>query len=286
VKQKAPLTDYRDVLEACSKNKLDVVLVGGSAVSVWVEHYKAKLADRAPVTTKDLDLFGGEYEGRVLADSLGGKFIRNPRKGGLTNVIGRVILDEEDPMASRIVDILWDIRGVSDRDLKDEALTAYIPAIGIDLKVASPISLLAAKSANLANLEQDGRNDLAQLHALMSLLPLHLSDEKLTSSARAMEGLEEVIKISLSGTGMEVRKQHNICFPRLVRNCLSSISVKDNAKWMQFTEKRVPHWLSALRKKDGKLGINLPYPAFDTTKIGESRTASSGLMDKQVRDFD
>ena len=77
------LSDYVDVLAAVGEADLDLIMVGGNAVSFYAEKYRltcSELNSLLPVLSKDTDWLGSVEAGMKLANRLQANWKQNPRK--------------------------------------------------------------------------------------------------------------------------------------------------------------------------------------------------------------
>ena len=90
------LSDYVDVLTAVGEADLDLIMVGGNAVSFYTEKYRltcSELNPLLPVLSKDSDWLGSVKTGMKLANRLQANWKQNPRKGGMLGLsLGHVEL--------------------------------------------------------------------------------------------------------------------------------------------------------------------------------------------------
>jgi hypothetical protein len=90
------LSDYVDVLAAVGEADLDLIMVGGNAVSFYAEKYRltcSELNPLLPVLSKDTDWLGSVEAGMKLANRLQANWKQNPRKGGMLGLsLGHVEL--------------------------------------------------------------------------------------------------------------------------------------------------------------------------------------------------
>lgn len=243
------LGDFSDVLEICDRENLGAVLVGGSAVACWCLYYRDQIAGLTPNTTKDLDLLGEPETALRLAQLLGGEFIPSPRKGGASNVIGRILLDGRDhPLKSRrMLEFLWSVRGASSEVIAEGAISLPIqlPSRPVfRVRVIDPVTLLEAKLANVVEIEQSERNDLDHLHSVMRIVPRFLLDFYSGKDRKRL--LERVLRIGLSNHSRRARRHVGIRFEVMVGD-FTKISADANTPLEQsFLSKRLPRWLDEL----------------------------------------
>ena len=80
------LGDYISVLAVIDTANLDLILVGGHAVSVYAHKYRPKcpeLERYLPFRSKDADWIGTIDVGLRLAAALGSQWKQDPTKGGM-----------------------------------------------------------------------------------------------------------------------------------------------------------------------------------------------------------
>jgi hypothetical protein len=143
------------VFRAIKLADLDVVLVGGHAVSF----YAVKYADRCPellryfpLLSKDADLIGTVNDGLRLAAALRLEWQRNPRKGGMQGLsLGQINLPE--PPGAKL-EILGKILGADAKTIRESALNESRGDIKI--RVIHPLLLYQTKGINLAGIAQKG----------------------------------------------------------------------------------------------------------------------------------
>jgi len=284
------LSEFEDVLVACSSAEHKPILVAGAAVAFWAYRYfneSPKLRELAPFTTKDLDFLGGAVQALAVGESLGARFIQNPRKGGPTNVVGRLLLDPSKPLEERrLVEFLWSIRGASEEDIRKNSVTLAIEIKDrqYDLSVANPVTLLECKATNAAELDQAERKDVPQLRALMAVLPSFVNDSDFCRGKDKLRFLERVLRLSTSGIGTEIRQRHSVDFAPCVIECIESMPALDLAAARAFVEKRLPQWQQQLRAIDTKLGIKAAYPALPEISSGNlAGAAPAGITPAPFR---
>jgi hypothetical protein len=166
------LGDYIPVLAAIDNAKLDLILVGGHAVSVYAHKYRPKcpeLERYLPFRSKDADWLGSITLGMRLASSLGSEWKRNPTKGGMRGLsLGHIPLPG---VAGAKVEILGKILG-ADTDIIRK--TTYVESYrGHRYKVINPFLLYETKGSNLVRIPQQretGARSDAKQFAIMGLV--------------------------------------------------------------------------------------------------------------------
>ena len=147
------LSDYVDVLAAVGEADLDLIMVGGNAVSFYAEKYRltcSELNPLLPVLSKDTDWLGSVEAGMKLANRLQANWKQNPRKGGMLGLsLGHVELPGRPEVK---VEILGHILGADSQKVRETALSENYE--GHRFRVISPFLLYEAKGTNLVRIPQ------------------------------------------------------------------------------------------------------------------------------------
>ena len=147
------LSDYVDVLAAVGEADLDLIMVGGNAVSFYAEKYRltcSELNSLLPVLSKDTDWLGSVEAGMKLASRLKANWKQNPRKGGMLGLsLGHVELPGRPEVK---VEILGHILGADSQKVRETALSENYE--GHRFRVISPFLLYEAKGTNLVRIPQ------------------------------------------------------------------------------------------------------------------------------------
>ncbi len=161
-------TDFARLLAT----KEPVLLVGGQAVNLWALYYKERTTDLAPFVSRDADVLGDRETLKELAKLGGTKPQFFPMKPP-GNEIGVVIVNDSlgVPM---LIEVLRYVRGATNEELKNPEYTMTVGETRV--RVPGPIVLLRAKIANLAEIDQTGRQDGRHVAVLSRLMPAYLED--------------------------------------------------------------------------------------------------------------
>ncbi|HEY4301271.1 MAG TPA: hypothetical protein VGM73_10380 [Candidatus Didemnitutus sp.] len=164
--------------------KEPVLLVGGQAVNVWAMYYATRTATLAPFVSRDVDVLGDRETLEALGKLAGAKPQFFPVKPP-TNEIGVVIAKDRHGLPL-LIEVLRYVHGVSNEELREPV---YTVALGeTHVQVPSPIALLQAKIANVADIAQTGRQDARHVVILNHVLPAYLEDlQKAVIEARMEE---------------------------------------------------------------------------------------------------
>jgi hypothetical protein len=172
------------VFLAIERANLDVILVGGHAVSFYAANYSDRCPDLLryfPLRSKDADWIGTIDDGMRLASALRLDWRRNPRKGGMQGLsLGRI--DLQDPPGGKI-EILGNILGADGNEVRETAVTES--ARGFTIRLINPFLLYETKGINLVRIPQRGpateRQDAKQF-VVMGIIITALLREMATTS--------------------------------------------------------------------------------------------------------
>lgn len=214
-----------------------VLLVGGQAVNLWALYYDSRTSDFAPFVSRDVDVLGDRETLELLGRIAGKKPRVFPLKPP-SNEVGVIIAQtpDGDPL---LVEVLRSVHGVT----KDELLTpSYTMAIGTaQVKLPSPIALLQAKLANVADISQNGRQDARHVLILMQLMPAYLQDIRAAVLAGRLEErkfiviLERLLSVVSPVRSKKILRQLN----RSVSDLFTGIGHERLAKVQSFIDERI-----------------------------------------------
>jgi hypothetical protein len=140
------LSALEAVFLAVERAGLDLILVGGHAVSFYAAKYRDRcpeLAEYFPLRSKDADWIGTIDDGMRLASALHLTWRRNPRKGGMQGLsLGRI--DLQEPPGGKI-EILGQILGADAKEIRETAVTGS--ALGFTIQIINPFLLYETKGA-------------------------------------------------------------------------------------------------------------------------------------------
>ena len=163
--------------------KQPVLLVGGQAVNLWALYYKDRTADLAPFVSRDVDVLGDRETLVELGKLAGAKPQFFPLKPP-SNEVGVVIASDASG-AAMLIEVLRYVRGPTNEQLKDPVYTMTLGDTPV--RVPGPIALLQAKIANLAEINQSGRQDGRHVLILSRLMPAYLEDLRVAAAAGRLE---------------------------------------------------------------------------------------------------
>ena len=182
---KRKLSDYTATFRALREAGFDGILVAGHAASLWGETYQNRsreLERMLPFLSKDIDILCS-IDDLAKAATVIPDLKRIPFRRDL----GLLAVAYAD--GDKRIDFIRDLNGVMADAIRDR--TVVLKYDGEPIRVIDPITLFAAKAANVASLDQERRNDVRQLQALFHVLPCHLLDA--VSLARVRKTRERTV---------------------------------------------------------------------------------------------
>jgi hypothetical protein len=218
--------------------KEPLLLVGGQAVNLWALYSEAHTAELAPFVSRDVDVLGDRETLQTLGKLAGTKpqiFPIHPP----TNEVG-VIIAKDPGGQPLLIEVLRSVHGVSNEELR---APVYTMAVGeAHVRVPSPIALLQAKIANVADLAQTGRQDARHVAILARVLPAYLADlqtavvEGRTAERTLIEFLERLLSVVTARKARKVIDQLRLD----VRIFFVGLGSGKLPKLQAFLEKRLP----------------------------------------------
>lgn len=218
--------------------KEPVLLVGGQAVNLWAVYYEARTAELAPFVSRDVDVLGDRETLEALGKLTGTKPQIFPLRPP-TNEVG-VVVAKDAGGQPLLIEVLRSVHGVSNEELREPV---YTMALGkTHVRVPSPIVLLQAKIANVADIAQPGRQDARHVAILALVLPAYLADlqtavvEGRTEERKLIEFLERLLSVVTAGKARKVFKELQLD----VRILFAGLGHEKLPKLRAFVEKRLP----------------------------------------------
>lgn len=213
--------DFREILSNPVDGELPL-LVGGHAVNLWALSYQERIGwemDRwRPLTSKDLDLFGTLALLDAMKRRFGGEYrLSGPR----SPVVGQLVVNLAG--VDRQIDVLRKIVGLHRDELAGESVTLQIRT-GEEthsVRVIPAVTLLQAKIANLATLDQSDRNDFKHVQLMLLVVREFLAEliraveTGMIDSRAAIVPLEQVRNIALSQDTMKCGSVFEVDFNRV-----------------------------------------------------------------------
>lgn len=229
-----PPEDFASLLAT----KEPVLLVGGQAVNLWAMYYETRTAALAPFVSRDVDVLGDRETLAALGKLAGTKPQFFPVKPP-TNEIGVVMAKDHNGL-SLLIEVLRYVHGVSNAELREPV---YTVAVGeTHVQVPSPIALLQAKIANVADLAQTGRQDARHVVILAQVLPAYLEDlqkavvEGRMEERKFIEFLERLLAVVAAERARKVFKELQLD----ARQLFAGLGHEKLSKLRGFIDKRMP----------------------------------------------
>jgi hypothetical protein len=214
-----PPADFASLLET----KEPMLLVGGQAVNLWALYYRDRTSDLAPFVSRDTDVLGDRETLTELGKLLGVK----PRFFPLrppSNEVGVVIAKDSEGMPL-LIEVLRNVMGVTNEELRELVYKIAVGEKPVLVQIPGPIALLKAKIANVATIDQAGRQDARHVVILTRILPAYLGDLQAAvisgelSERKLLEFLEKLVAIvtdeSARGIFARMRLNRAILFSEL-----------------------------------------------------------------------
>lgn len=238
------VSDFKEILSHPFRGELPL-LVGGHAVNVWATLYQEEIGGELdpwqPLTSKDLDLYGDIGLLDELKARFGGEYrLSGPR----SPVVGQLSLRLGG--FDRKVDVLRNVVGLNHIELCADPLILRLKLEGIEypFRVLPSHTLLQAKIANLATLDQTTRHDFKHVNIMLLvnreiIKGLLARVESGDLEARTAIGfLEKIRKMLLTDHALACAKSHGIAWQDIWP--MKDLRQTLNPKIQNF----VKHWLT------------------------------------------
>jgi len=182
----------------------DLVLVGGQALAFWAHFYRAKLpADLTPYVTLDVDFLGTSVHAQAFADAVPGARLYVPSLDDHTPSSGRVVA--RNVLGRTLeVDFLHSLAGLSDADIRRNAIEIKDPRGRLLLRVMHPAYCLESRIKNLVLLpSKRDRFGIAQAQLAIRVVRSHIRHVlgEPNGARKALRLVERVGELALSEPG-------------------------------------------------------------------------------------
>ena len=204
-------------------------------------YYHSQTAELAPFVSRDVEVLGDRETLTALGRVTGAKpqfFSVKPP----THAVG-VLIAKDSQGLPLLIEVLRDVHGVSNEELREPV---YTVALGdVQVQVPSPIAILPAKIANVADLAQSGRQDARHMLILARLLPAYLRDLQRAALAgemperRLIDYLERLLGVVTLAKAKKVLKSLKID----PAGFFAGLGDQRLPKQAAFLEKRLPRAL-------------------------------------------
>lgn len=217
-------------------------LVGGQAVNLWALYYHEYTVELTPFVSRDADVLGNRETLSRIARAANVKPQFFPMRPP-TNEIGVVVVANTDgePLP---VEVLSSLHGIKNKDLQEPAYTISIGDDDVLVRVPGPIAMLQAKIANVADLNQEGRQDERHVRILAKIMPAYLADlqdsvvDGRINEREMLNLLERLLMIVTSKKAGRVLKKLSISR----RAIFAGIKAEKPSKLRSFLTKRLPRF--------------------------------------------
>jgi hypothetical protein len=275
------LEDYSELLAAIESPGLDLILVGGHAVSVYGYDYHRScpaLDAYLPFLSKDADLIGTVASGMQLASRLNAQWKKESTKGGLRGLsIGHIELPN---VPGAKVEILGQILGVKTEDVRNTAVVKSFR--GHQFKVINPFLLYEAKATNVVQIDQikesGSRRDRSQLGIMGIVVNKVLSELASTQGAeRALvKASGRLLNFWLSSNGAALVRC-NLADPKTTLP-LRELTQHPSPSIQNFVTQMIPRFWGTLAERTA----SVPEPVV--TKLESEGTHSKIVTGSQRND--
>jgi hypothetical protein len=181
-----------------------VVLVGGQALAFWAHYYRVRApADLRPYVTLDVDFLGTSAQAAAFADRLPGARLYVPTLDDHTPSSGRVVA--RNVLGRTLeVDFLHSLAGLSESDVRRNAVEIKDQQGRVLLRVMHPLYCLESRVRNLALLpDKRNRFGVAQAQLAVRVMRQHVMrvlDEP-NGVRKALKLIERLADLALSEPG-------------------------------------------------------------------------------------
>lgn len=201
------------------------LIVGGQAVNLWALEFLGEFPELKrfePFTSHDCDLYG-DTELLERLSRLTGWPSKPSRQRSPSPVVGYLRGAAPDGSVL-IVEILFTLRGLTSEEIRQNAVALEVD--GKIYRTLSPIALLKAKVANLAELSQAHRQDLRHARILITCVAGYIAraHAKIESGEMSDKAFLKLLtacqEVACSRQARKVAEAHRIsfrgCFPDLL----------------------------------------------------------------------
>jgi len=221
------------------------VLVGGHAINFWALVYglpTPEWNELLPFTSEDVDFLGGRTEALLCKRLFGG--VSNLNDGTDPSPQAGVILAPLNGTTIRF-DIITSIIGVDSREVGKKALSPPGQDPTKSLRVLHPIHCLFGKTAGLAQIPQEGRQDLK--HLKLSILIVHaFLTERLSEVRPLLNNIENIFELARNELGLRVYHRHGLAIEKALP--LEAIAAQSDERLQKFAEVRLPQLVAQLKE--------------------------------------
>ncbi|MCR4304328.1 MAG: hypothetical protein NUV63_08935 [Gallionella sp.] len=231
----------KQLLHAVSE---DVVLIGGQALSFWVNYYSIDLSPHHIVgaISRDADFLGERKDVKHIADGVSGKTIY-PSEHEMTAIAGQVVirLDQNEYLN---IDVIHRVVGIDANAVRKRALQAEFD--GVSFRVMHPLDVLKSRIENLATLQDKQTPEgITQANLALQVANKFITTiaDNIDGQKSALKAIEAVVNIAKTSAGCKCARGFGIDFFQAI----PKNAIKDE----QFHQMRWPHLVKELDKCAG-----------------------------------
>lgn len=227
-----------------------MILVGGQALAFWAHYYRARLpADLIPYITLDVDFLGTSAHAQAFADRIPGARLYVPSLDDHTPSSGRVVA--RNILGRTLeVDFLHSMAGLSESDVRRNAIEIEDPTGKLLVRVMHPLYCLESRIKNLVLLPaKRDRFGVAQAQLAVQVLRRHIARvvKGTQGIGKALKLVERVAEIALSEPGKRCFIEHKVDVLKAIpANSIPSREFQQR-RWPQL-QRQVADRRAALRK--------------------------------------
>lgn len=274
----------REVYSELDSLKSPIIVVGGQAVSYWLEYFAQQFnitdADRANATSVDVDYCGSKEDFFRLTDKwkvqfniasidehtpeIGNSLLKDKNTHQIKEIDGLKFVDigawiEDRDEEPNQVDLLLLPAGFTEKDFKNkrlEAHTAYFEfpddfelTPHANLRILNPVGCIKSRMLNYRQLkrQKNPEREIERIKALIVPTSIFLQTQLIEHGyKKTRKFLTLLMKLSKSHLGMEIRYRHGIDLAAVV-----SFVVEAQRELFppRYISEQFPRWQKGIEKK-------------------------------------
>lgn len=223
-----------------------VVLVGGQALSFWVDLFDIPIPKLdVPYLTQDADFIGTHRDAELLARELGADI----RLAGIDdNTPNLAVLTYQGVNGQKLlIDILSVIVGLSDKEVRKRALLVEIGERR--LHILHPMLCLKSRIENLMTLpgKRNG-NGISQARVAVEVVRVYIHYLLASHTEKdAINAVKQIREMALSRAGLYVYREYGIDLLAAVNPTLFTLQAFKEKDWPN-----IQHWVAKKRARQAR----------------------------------